>query len=316
MLEPKNWKRLLAYIINNGVLKPDKEKHFRFLKEHNVVSAETYYKNIEKINDKYDIFITGSDQVWNYSSSGFDKNYFFQFSKNKYKKRSYAASFGFKELPEKYKEEYYSLLKDFNNFSVREESGQRIIKQLLGENAKIDLDPTLLISGSQWSELCDTNRKDIMGLREKKYVLVYMISENMEILNLSKKLAKKNDAKVIYINDRWKNRKGVINVKKISIEEWLFLFKNASYIITNSFHGVAFSINMNKQFLVVENKDLKKSSTRIESLLKETQLENRYIDNIEKANKVFDVEIDYLRVNRLMEELRKKSIENLKLIIQ
>ena len=93
------------------------------------ISTEVYDKfNIDKANLRYDKFITGSDQVFNFACTDFDKTYFLQFVKNCDNKLSYAASFGMKEIPDSYVNDYKSLLSTFSELSIRENAGQQIVK--------------------------------------------------------------------------------------------------------------------------------------------------------------------------------------------
>ena len=314
LLFPRNWKRFCSYLIFNGNFNPNKNRLFDFLKKNANVSKNVYYNiaELKTIEEYYDCFITGSDQIWNPYTAGFDEAYFLTFINTQRKKNSYAASFGLSELPEEYKNEYIKRLQSFANYSVREDSGKEIIEKLLGIEATVDLDPTLLLTKSNWTDILDDNLVR-SGIKEKKYILIYAISENKKMILMAKKIAKKKSSRVWYINDRWRKCPGVKNISKVNIDEWLYLFLHADYIITDSFHGTAFSINFEKNFIVYQNEPTGKSS-RIVSLLKQLNLLGRiYYEGNSNENLE---NIDFAKVQTELKKLREKSIVNLKNILE
>ena len=314
LLKPKNWKRLVSYIISNGNLNPNKDRYTTFLQNNRMLSLEKYYTHDDliTINDKYDLFIAGSDQVWNYATAGFDKAYFLDFVVNNVKKASYAASFGFSELPKEYNNKYIELLSSFAHISVREESGKRIIESLLpGADVTVDLDPTLLLTSNDWTTVSNS-----YGEGNKGYILVYMIGENKEILNIAKQFASENNVEVKYISDRWMTRKGVTNLRKVNPAEWIYLFKNSDYIITNSFHGTVFSILFRKKFVVLGNADSKKRASRLVNILSELNLTNRMTYDYKEALYELPLDIDYDSVEGLLAVRRNDSLETLKSLVR
>ena len=145
-----------------------KKKNFREFLENNVnISKQVYDKsNIKDANKVYDKFITGSDQVFNFACSKFDKNYFLDFVDDASKKYSYAASFGMKEVPEEYKDEYKRMLSSFNELSIRETAGQKIVKDLVGKDTELSVDPVFLLNGTEWDRIAEKPK-------EEKYILIY-----------------------------------------------------------------------------------------------------------------------------------------------
>ena len=124
-------------VIEGAPIKSRKMKQFSDFANKNIrVSKEKYTKsNISNANDVYDLFITGSDQVFNFKCSNNDKNYFLDFVKDTTKKSSYAASFGFDKIPDEHTDEYKRLLSTFENISVREQQGVNIVKESVGKEA-------------------------------------------------------------------------------------------------------------------------------------------------------------------------------------
>lgn len=227
------------------------------------------------------------------------------------KKKSYAASFGFSEIPENLKEKYRYLLSSFSVLSVREQAGKQIIESLLDRNVNVDLDPTLLVSTSNWRKLSEESNIDVQ-VSERGYILVYMIGEDKRVLQISKTLGNLKDLDIIYITDRWKNRKEVKNIRGVKVNDWIRLIDRAEYVITNSFHGTAFSVIMNKKFVVVTNKEGQKKSSRIETLLNDMNLVDRFTYSEKEALSILNREVDYLSVNRLLEKRKMQSIDNLR----
>lgn len=293
-------KRFISTLLYNGELKRNITGFEKFTKKYLKLSEKKYVPtNLFEANKYYDKFITGSDQVWSPTCAGFDSGYFLSFVTDDSKKISYAASFGTKQLPVSKFQEYRNRIKSFSAISVREASGSELVSNLIDEKAEVVLDPTLLLKKEQWEKLFD-NKKDY----NEKYILVYMISEDKKILKLAKKMAKETGKKIFYINDRIYKIKGVENLKKITPDKWVNLFLNADIIFTNSFHGIAFSINFNKQFYAYYLQGNLLANERLDNILSNFHLENR----LERSEMNYFENIDYEKINKKLEALREKSI--------
>lgn len=256
--------------------------------------------NINTLSNKYDLFFTGSDQVWNYKLTNSDYNYLLEFVKDSNKKFSYAASFGISKVEEKEKSKYKVLLEDFNKITVREESGKEIVEELLDKDADVVLDPTFLLNKEQWLSVANNRKVD------EDYILVYQLGLSSHLINFVKRLAKEKGCKVIYIPfPLGKFIKCKINLTS-GPAEWLSLFNNAKYVVTDSFHGTVFSIIFNKNFFTEISKQNSGVGLRIENLLRKMGLLDRLIATDKKIN--IDKEIDYEQVNIILEEERSKSI--------
>ncbi len=315
LLLPSNWKRLASYIIYNGVLFPQREKMVSFLNNKGCISKETYRtKNeLEASLFKYDNFIAGSDQVWSPFAAGFDSVYFLSFVPSTKRKSSYAASIGLAELPANTYEIYHQRLTGFSNYSMRELSGKNIVEKMFPDNiVRVNLDPTLLLSDLEWSSNID-GKAIRNSIKERDgYVLIYCISEHDGLFELARTVAN-NHLKICYINNRWRKRKGVENNSGCTIDEWLYLFKNASYIVTDSFHGTAFSINYKKQFFVFQEPKNKRV-TRIQSLLEQLDIKNRIFQSPIVPSDIQD--INYTQVSEKLSALRDDSLDTLRNIIK
>lgn len=291
------FRELAVMIIKNGNAKNNQDNFRLFMENEMTVSREVYTdQNIELSNQSYDKFIVGSDQVWSYFCSGFDKRYFLDFVNDDEKKISYAASFGVDSIPHELKEIYYPLVKSFNRISVREEQAKLLVSQVAQRDSEVVLDPTLLLDKESWSSLASGNFKN------RKYILLYMIAESKATIEFAKKKARESGCEVIYISDRLFKKRGITTISKVSVYDWIDLFINADSVVTNSFHGLAFSINFQKEFYADLLPNAKVNS-RILNILKTFDFEGRLISEY-KGESV----LDFTESNRRLNELRKKSL--------
>lgn len=276
---------------------------FSFLKKYIKMTDKVYTSPQELRNEQFDfdIYCTGSDQVWNSGwNEKIDHPYFLTFAPNNKRKIAYAASFGKKELEKFEIEETREMLKRYDEISVREKSGVDIIRKLGIDNVTNVVDPTLLLSGDEWRKISSQKYKG------KNYILVYNLNRNKKIDNYAKELSKKTGLKIIYLSyqfhEFYKKGKMKCNPK---VEDFISLIDNASYVISDSFHATAFSLNLNTQFIIVYPG---KYSTRLQSILELLNLEGRVAKN-EKDLSIINNMIDYKIINKKMDLMRKKSID-------
>lgn len=255
---------------------------------------------------QYDIFVSGSDQVWNCGRINLDATYLLDFVPEGKRKVSYAASFGFRKIPDKYISEYRTILQNYAKVSIREADGIKIFKSLTGrDDAKLVLDPSMLLDKNHWAGIAKT---ELVG---KPYVLVYQLGSSKNLIKFAESLAKMHTLKLLVlphaigsnVKAQWCLGKGP--------EEWLGLFLNATYIVTNSFHGTAFSIILNKQFFVEVSQKRSRVAvqSRIYNLLNIFQLEDRLIP--EHFISIKEDWINYKNVNDKLNALREESLSYL-----
>jgi hypothetical protein len=305
-----NMKRFLSAILTYS-RRAKKNKIFEEFRTNNIIldkSLDLYSTESIKQLDSYDSFITGSDQVWNYIPSKFDKAYFLDFVSDSRKKNSYAASFGFERIPDEYLDDYKGLLADFNHISVREEQGVEIIKNLLNREAEIVIDPTMLLSKDDWVKIS----QDYKG--KKNYILLYHIASSQSLFDFAINLSKQTNCEIIYISDAIRKRINATYASAISPQMFLGLFKNAKYIVTNSFHGTAFSINFNKLFFVEMLPPPAENNSRLINILDTFDLRSRQIVDGDNGN-IFN-EINYAMVNEKLELERRCSLDYLKRVLE
>lgn len=271
-------------------------------------SSEKYNKeNIDKTNDIYDKFIVGSDQIWNTNTTEDDYTYYLDFVKDREKKYSYAASFGFSELPERNEKKVKELLEDFKSINVREDDGKNIVNKLTTKKSEVVIDPTFLLNKEDWVKFIG---KPIIN---KKYIVAYMINAKKEIFEYIDDIANKENLEIVYISDFLKkyNNKKVISIKDASPEDFLNLIYNAEYIITGSFHAICMSIILEKNFFYMLNDN--KVNSRLINLIKMAGLENREIKDNKFINKT---NINYDIVKEKLNIILKKSKDILNKIIE
>ena len=235
---------------------------------------------VKELNSEYDLFISGSDQVWNCGRVILDKSYFLDFVEQDKKKGSYAASFGIKEIPDKYVDDYKSLLSDYKYLAVRETAGAGIIKDLINRDAKVVLDPTLLLDKAEWLEVIGKKPK------KKDIIVLYMLEYSESLLKFAQGLSKKVNCPIRLLNKPFNHKLKEECRTDVGPIEWLEEIQHAKYVVTNSFHGVAFSINFNKNFFVeiAEERIRGAMGSRIKSILKTFGLEERLINQCKQAN--------------------------------
>lgn len=257
-------------------------------------------KNIKEINEKFDAFISGSDQVWNYEITGLDENYFLEFATKDKVKISYAASFGVDKIPDEYWGNYKRLLGNFDMISVREKTGVENCNKILGINPITTVDPVFLINKEMWEKMA------IKPKIKRKYVLVYSLNKS-NCYEIARKIAKDKDLEVVVLQPSLSCRIACKKVKYESPEEFLGFFYNAEYIVTDSFHGTAFSAIFEKKFIMCTGGNRENRASRQKMLLELLGLEER-IGNIENYTLIYD-DIDYEVANNNFEKYVKQSKE-------
>ena len=206
--------------------------------------AKKYIPLCHDIPSDYDIIVAGSDQIWNYNITGNDFYYFLDFPKNNIRKVSYAGSFGLSSLEEKYHEKIKNLLSDFDYISVREKQAAKIIKDISNKDVPVVVDPTLLLTKEYWKNICKKDSSQQKG----GYIFVYTVFNSENIWNYAEELSKKTGLPIKTISYSKLHRHNADYDFTAGPDDWVNYMLNADYVVTNSFHGVAFSINFEKNF--------------------------------------------------------------------
>lgn len=263
--------------------------------------AKSYEGLTEKTMRKYGIttIIVGSDQVWRPAYNASIYKMYLDCVSNGYKKIAYAASFGTEEW--EYSKEQTrkcsTLLQSFDGVSVREKSGINLVSKHLDYNsAVLVLDPTLLLQKSDYIELCNNTEKSL-----SKYLCAYVLDLSDEKRRIIQEIAleKRLEVKMFSAHDNM----------SLTVEEWLDSFRNASFVITDSFHGTVFSIIFERDFVVLQNDA--RGNDRFVSLLSSVGLSDR----VYAQDKIMK-DIDWNLVNNNVELMRNASYSFLKSHLQ
>ena len=246
-----------------------------------------------------DVFMTGSDQVWGPTLNGrYDEAYFLSFVKDK-PKTAYAASFGRTDFTPQVLSEYKKLLSAYSGIAVRENSAVDLLAQMNIPCAGQVLDPTLLLTGEEWGKWIE---KDVQG----KYVLVYQLHNNPALSDYAVRFARHVGLPLYRVSPTFHQyRRGGKFVYLPDLSEFLSYIKHSTYFITDSFHGTAFALNFNRQFIEILPNN--KTGSRNQSILQLTGLQDRIVtdyDNLSISNR----KIDYESVNAVLRCEREKSM--------
>ena len=290
----------LAHLYNRSIRK----RKFSTFRRKYLELSEPIWKSIEIKG--WDAYIVGSDQIWNGNNTLYDKTFFLSFCLKNKKRIAYAASIGKDIRTEKDRGFIEKNIHHIDYISVREDSAKEILRNFTDKEIIHVLDPSLLADRSIWDELIYEHRE----IYKRKYLFLYNIPRNEEIFRIANHISKKLNLPVIYMNNSIRNNPyGFRKIKGAGPEEFLTFIKNASFVVTNSFHCTAFSIVFNRNFITLPTN---RSTTRMSSLLALLKLENRLIRDFNEIKDDYQTEIDYTIPNELLKEEKEKSFSFLR----
>ena len=282
-----------------------KSKFIEFEKKHLQVKGLPFQKlkNFAYAADTQAI-VCGSDQIWSAAGANIEPLYYLQFAPQN-KRVAYAPSFGASEIPAYNKALIKRYLQGFHRISVREKRGAEIVKELLGIDVPVLIDPTLLLDWNEWKD----------GANNKDYILLYFLDEpSDDTIDYIQWLADNIAAEVYALPYRFKKYEKLPFLKYITAgpEEFVSLVSNAKFVLTDSFHGTAFSIDFNVPFYTfARNYGSVRQTSRITSLLQTFGLEKQYIECVQQVIKSVP-SLDFTRSNEILTEQRKKAEKYLK----
>lgn len=279
-----------------------------------------YIKTIDEkrlYGDNFDAYIVGSDQVWRAKYVNIvDYMLGFATAKAGAVKISYAASFGKDNLNE-YRnsdiKESSKLAKNFNGISVRERSGVKLAEKHWGVKALHHVDPTMLVPKKQYDSLIKSNQNTC---RPDGKLFVYILDRSSEKEKIVEKTSQLLGLKSFGFmppstNSRRTFRNNPEKYKLPLVEQWLRSFRDADFVVTDSFHGCVFSIIYNKPFIAIGNKS--RGLSRFTSLLELFDLENRLISSQSEMNEcLVSSNIDWRKVNAVLKNEQRRSRKYLK----
>lgn len=288
--------RKLKYLINKNLNAKRKKFFIEFNDNINFWNKEIDINFIpDEIDDEFDIFFTGSDQVWNPTFLRTSKIDFLTFTDNE-KRNSISASIGIKEIPIEKKEEYSKYLSEMNHISVREEDAKNLIKKLTNrKDIEVLIDPTMMLTAEDWNKVIKKPNQKI----EKKYILNYFLGRiSKKRKKEIERIAKENDCEIINILDT-KSK-----FYQTGPSEFLYLEKNAFLICTDSFHSAIFAIIFNRPVIIFNREDdLVNMNSRLETLISKFKLEDRcYKGEITKEH----LNVNYENAYKILKHEKEK----------
>lgn len=301
------YKRNLFWLLHYRRTKLKIQNSNMFHAKYNFFTKHRYcnFDELYSTSFGYSHYIVGSDQVWNFEYPFSLEPYFLSFVKSG-KKIAYAASIGHLKLPDSLKEYYRRHLQTFDLISMREVQGSAIVSELLGRPIETLLDPTLLITPEEWREIFSIEDKPNNAL------VIYLRSYSPYILRLAKEIASRRGLKrIIYISTEvaYAFKDPEVDYRfDVTAPEFVSLFANASFVLTNSFHGTAFAVNFGRCFFTVVNERMKTSS-RFYSLLEQVGLLDRICKEGMSFELINDNPIPIKEIRQKLDDLRKLSFK-------
>jgi len=283
-----------------------------FLKETNITYHS--YEELLKAPPTGDLFLCGSDQIWNVLyEAGRDPAFFLEFVPPHKKKVSYAASFSYLDIDNKNLERIQSSLKKFGAVSVREFHGINILKRI-GIEGQWVLDPVFLIQKRDWRKFAEQG--NIKNFNQTaKYLLIYDFERNNLIKESALLFAKKNHLKIYAVTDTYPLRYADKNFSGVGPIEFVKLIANSEAFFSNSFHGTVFSLIFHKPFFVFE-RHRHAVNSRMESLLTLFETKERLITSIHQFEDVHDQNPDWDNIESIKTQQLKISESFIKLALQ
>lgn len=278
---------------------------------HDIVKINGYTKLVKK-SEKYKAVVVGSDQVW-LPEIAVTNFYTLRFAQENVKRISYATSMGVSSYPKYLQKSAAEYWRKIDYISVRENRAKQIIKEISGVDAKVVADPTYLLTSEEWEMRIPTKK-----VIKPNYVLCYFLGDSEPLKKFAREFANKKGLRLVSILSNECNSDDTKFADEVLVgkspEEFINLIRNAEYVLTDSFHGLAFSVINEKQFYVFYRNrvDVKQSrNSRIDNIVKIWGLENRLVKNPEQLD-YDDSIIDYQMVTRRRMSFREDSLNFLK----
>lgn len=263
-----------------------------------MLPSKSGFKGLKEQASEMDAIVVGSDQLWR-PSNIVGCYYTLEFVPDNVKKIAFSTSFGMPELPYKLHNHARRFLSRIEFLSAREDSGKKIVKDLIGRDIPVLCDPTMILDAEQWMHI-----QEEKPFAEGNYILCYFMGDNPKHRDFAKKLKEKTGYRIIGLlhgATYLPADEDFADEKPYNVDPSVFinLIRNAQYICTDSFHGIVFCILNSKNFFCFRRwSDNSKFSAndRLYTLLKWTGLESRILDGTENVNKCIDDQINFNEV--------------------
>lgn len=303
-------KKMLGYTPNPYLTD---EAHNKFDEFNLKIKLSRPYLGIDDLYQnppEYDLYITGSDQVWNPFQPYCLEPYFLTFAPKGKRCISYAASIGISELPKNVADDFKKWIEHYDSVAVREQTAQKILSEITDKKTVRVCDPTFLLSGQQWREIA------VSPENEQKYILVFSLGKSQLLLDYAAKLSRESGFQVLVIGkkDERDNGKPYKIIDDAGPGEFLGYIANAEMVITDSFHGTVFSIIMEaNNFFTYISPDNKRGS-RITDLLDTLELKEHLLDTTLSISflELNGKKIDRDKTKGLLENMKEESVKYLR----
>ena len=287
-----------------------RKKRFNDFHKLNTKLSKTYtsYSQLYDEVHEYDVYMVGSDQVWNPNNGTNLAPFFLTFAPKNSVKVSFASSFGVESISKQYYSQYKEWLNNIDFLATREQDGVNIIKEVTGRQAEHVCDPTMLLTKEQWQGLMKPYNSN------SPYILLFMFKNLNYAVDLAYELQKKTGYKIIRVCKNEmpvENDDKILNIRDFGPAEFLGIYSSASIIITTSFHGTVFSLLFEKPFYTITPQS-KNNNSRQQGILKFFGLEGRLLKEDQTLPDLTDISIPYDRVTPLVNDHRQKSLNFLK----
>ncbi len=294
----------------------EKRHAMKFARKHYDVSKAYHVGEISELNELCDTFLLGSDQLWKYGvTKVFGHSYFLDFVQKGKNKVAYATSFGAERFlaPWSFSWKALSCMRRMNYVSVREETNVNMCRKLFGVEAVHTLDPILLCDRGRLAEIAQESARE----QKKGYIAAYVLDPTPEKKQALLWLAEKLGKDIVVMLDGWphlfkknKEKMGLpqYTVTELTVNDWIFYMENSDFVLTDSFHGTCVALLYEKQFYAISNPG--RGASRFESLTKEFGLTGNYVhDPQEIMQRDLPKPLDYERINKILEDKRRDSME-------
>lgn len=300
--EKAPWLKAVVSLPMGLIVKRQRKPFDDFRKEYLHLSSQMYRssKELEAEPPQAEIYCTGSDQVWNSVwNQGFEEPFYLTFAPKDAKRIAFAASIGREEIDEWEKPLMREALSKYSAISMREKSGVKILRELGFSETELVLDPTLMLDKEDWSKIATLPKKI-----RCPYLLVYQLNKSDRFVKYAEAVARKYSLNIVKISyGIYDTMSSATTLIAPEVTDFIGLFLNASYVITDSFHATAYALNFSIPFSVIAPE---RFSTRITSILSLTGTEDRLVKDYSDVT-MFDRRIDFTYSSAQISIMRNAS---------
>lgn len=309
----EDWSRNHAYK-KHPEIAPMLAKRRKIFKEYDATYFDSYevkgkfYSDIQKLASNFDAVITCSDQLW--SPAGLGTNFYnLMFVPDNVKKVSFASSFGVSQIPWYQKKATARYLRRIEFVSCRENRGAEIVKELTSRDVPVLMDPVFAFDKEQWEQIVPAER-----IYDEPYIFCYFLGSNIAYRKVAKKFAYEKGLKIVFLKFldqyvEYDEHFGDISPFDVDPNKFLNILRGAEYVFTDSFHGCAFSILMQKNFVIFNrysNLSCASKNSRIDTVCGNLELDNRRVNANSELNTITESNIDWASVATKTQKYRER----------